>query len=233
MIECVVIDSQENIERIQQLKSNYSFLNIVKYFTYSIEAARYIRRNNIDVIFMNTHLPTISGFEFYATFPKIIKVVYFSSFKELAYKAYDLDAIDYLLFPYTDLRYNQMMDKVQFYFSNKRSVKVNTQSFTIQVRSDYSTINIDLREIVFIETLDDYVKIHLHGKKPILTLMSLKSMLDKLPELDFVRVHRSYIVSLKYIESVRGKRINIGMTDLPIGKSHEKIFFERYVKETF
>lgn len=126
-----------------------------------------------------------------------------------------------------------MMDKVQFYFSNKRSIKVNTQSFTIQVRSDYSTINIDLREIVFIETLDDYVKIHLHGKKPILTLMSLKSMLDKLPELDFVRVHRSYIVSLKYIESVRGKRINIGMTELPIGKSHEKIFFERYVKETF
>lgn len=233
MIECVVIDSQENIERIQMLKSNYSFLNIVKYFTYSIDAARYIRRNNVDVIFMNTHLPTISGFEFYATFPKTIKVVYFSSFKELAYKAYDLDAIDYLLLPYTDLRYDQMMDKVQFYFSNKRSIKVNTQSFTIQVRSDYSTINVDLREIVFIETLDDYVKIHIHGKKPILTLMSLKSMLDKLPELDFVRVHRSYIVSLKYIESVRGKRINIGMTELPIGKSHEKIFFERYVKETF
>ena len=84
MIECVVIDSQENIERIQQLKSNYSFLNIVKYFTYSIEAARYIRRNNIDVIFMNTHLPTISGFEFYDTFPKSIKVVYFSLHKELA-----------------------------------------------------------------------------------------------------------------------------------------------------
>ena len=126
-----------------------------------------------------------------------------------------------------------MMDKVQFYFSNKRSIKVNTQSFTIQVRSDYSTINIDLREIVFIETLDDYVKINLHGKKPILTLMSLKSMLYKLPENDFVRVHRSYVVSLKYIEFVRGKRINIGMTELPIGKSHEKIFFERYVKETF
>jgi two-component system, LytTR family, response regulator len=86
-----------------------------------------------------------------------------------------------------------MMDKVQFYFSNKRSIKVNTQSFTIQVRSDYSTINIHLREIVFIETLDDYVKINLHGKKPILTLMSLKSMLYKLPENDFVRVHRSYV----------------------------------------
>jgi DNA-binding LytR/AlgR family response regulator len=75
----------------------------------------------------------------------------------------------------------------------------------------------------------DYIKIHIQGKKPVLTLMSIKKALEKLPEKDFIRVHRSYIVPINRIESVRGKVINLGITEIPIGKSHEEAFFKVYI----
>jgi len=81
--------------------------------------------------------------------------------------------------------------------------------------------------------LDDYIKIHLLGKKPVLTLMSMKTVMDKLPNSEFVRVHRSYIVPLNKIESVRGKVISLGITEIPIGKSVEEAFFKAYITKEF
>ena len=153
-----------------------------------------------------------------------------SSFKEFAVDAFNLNAIDYLLKPFDVKRFQQSAQKVNEYYNHRRKNNVNEEQF-LHVRSEYSLVKIAFVEILYIETLDDYIKIHLLGKKPILTLMSMKTVMEKLPEKEFIRVHRSYIVPINRIESVRGKTINLGITELPIGKSHEEAFFKAYVHQ--
>ena len=228
MINCIVVDTEENSKLISQFCEGVQYISVQKTFTNTIEAFRYISRNTIDLLFVNTDFPTISGVEFYKNLNKNLLVVFVSNSKEFAVEAFDLNAVDYLLLPFDLKRFSQTLNKANeiYQIRNKNS---NSEEQFLQVRSEYSLVKIALVEIVYIETLDDYIKIHIQGKKPVLTLMSIKKALEKLPEKDFIRVHRSFIVPINRIESVRGKMINLGITEIPIGKSHEEAFFKAYV----
>jgi DNA-binding LytR/AlgR family response regulator len=228
MINCIVVDTEENSKLISQFCDGVQYISVQKTFTNTIEAFRYISRNTIDMLFVNTDFPSISGVEFYKNLNKNLLVVFVSNSKEFAVDAFDLNAVDYLLLPFDLKRFSQTLNKANeiYQIRNKNS---NSEEQFLQVRSEYSLVKIALVEIVYIETLDDYIKIHIQGKKPVLTLMSIKKALEKLPEKDFIRVHRSYIVPINRIESVRGKVINLGITEIPIGKSHEEAFFKAYV----
>ena len=232
MINCIVVDTEENSKLISQFCDGVQYISVQKTFTNTIEASRYISRNTIDLLFINTHSPTISGIEFYKNLNQNLLVVFVSNSKEFAVEAFDLNAVDYLLLPFNLKRFSQTLNKANeiYQIRNKNS---NSEEQFLQVRSEYSLVKIALVEIVYIETLDDYIKIHIQGKKPVLTLMSIKKALEKLPEKDFIRVHRSYIVPINRIESVRGKVINLGITEIPIGKSHEEAFFKAYVSTGF
>ena len=228
MINCIVVDTEENSKLISQFCEGVQYISVQKTFTNTIEAFRYISRNTIDLLFVNTDFPSISGIEFYKNLNQNLLVVFVSNSKEFAVEAFDLNAVDYLLLPFDLKRFSQTLNKANeiYQIRNKNS---NSEEQFLQVRSEYSLVKIALVEIVYIETLDDYIKIHIQGKKPVLTLMSIKKALEKLPEKDFIRVHRSYIVPINRIESVRGKVINLGITEIPIGKSHEEAFFKAYV----
>ena len=232
MINCIVVDTEENSKLISQFCEGVQYILVQKTFTNTIEASRYISRNTIDLLFINTDFPTISGIEFYKNLNQNLLVVFVSNSKEFAVEAFDLNAVDYLLLPFDLKRFSQTLNKANeiYQIRNKNS---NSEEQFLQVRSEYSLVKIALVEIVYIETLDDYIKIHIQGKKPVLTLMSIKKALEKLPEKDFIRVHRSYIVPINRIESVRGKVINLGITEIPIGKSHEEAFFKAYVSTGF
>lgn len=230
MIDCVVVDKNENIDLIQQYCVGYPFFNVIKFFSSSIEAARFIRRNKIHLLVLNTDLEVIDGFEYYNSFSDDIDVVFTSDKAEDAVKAFDVNALDFLLTPIVEKRFLKMLQKVKKHFTFKLNAIQQEERF-IQIRADYSTLNIDLRELLYIEAYGDYLKVYMVGKKAIVTLMTLKAISEKLPEIDFMRVHRSFIVNLTLIESVKGKRINIGVTEIPLSKSYEKDFFERYVKQ--
>ncbi len=232
MINCIVVDTEENSKLISQFCDGVQYISVQKTFINTIEASRYISRNTIDLLFINTDFPTISGIEFYKNLNQNLLVVFVSNSKEFAVEAFDLNAVDYLLLPFDLKRFSQTLNKANeiYQIRNKNS---NSEEQFLQVRSEYSLVKIALVEIVYIETLDDYIKIHIQGKKPVLTLMSIKKALEKLPEKDFIRVHRSYIVPINRIESVRGKVINLGITEIPIGKSHEEAFFKAYVSTGF
>ncbi len=232
MINSIVVDTEENSKLISQFCEGVQYISVQKTFTNTIEAFRYISRNTIDLLFVNTDFPSISGIEFYKNLNKNLLVVFVSNSKEFAVEAFDLNAVDYLLLPFDLKRFSQTLNKANeiYQIRNKNS---NSEEQFLQVRSEYSLVKIALVEIVYIETLDDYIKIHIQGKKPVLTLMSIKKALEKLPEKDFIRVHRSYIVPINRIESVRGKVINLGITEIPIGKSHEEAFYKAYTSEKF
>ena len=228
MINCIVIDTVENSNLISKYCEGVQYISMQKSFTSTIEASRYIQKYSPDLIFINTNFPTISGLEFYENLSQKPLVVFISENREYALDAFNLNAVDYLLHPFDLKRFSQTLNKVNEIYSFRNQLSNNEEQF-LQVRSEYSLVKIALVEIVYIETLDDYIKIHIQGKKPVLTLMSIKKALEKLPVKDFIRVHRSYIVPMNRIESVRGKVINLGITEIPIGKSHEEAFFKAYV----
>ena len=233
MINCIAVDEDiTTLDLISKFCGDIQFISFQKSFSNPMEATRYVRKHPVDLIFISSKIQDITGIEFYRALNQNLIVVFMSEFKEFASDAYDINAVDFLHKPFDLRRFNQGINKVQELYTFRNQITNNEEQF-LHVRSEYSLIKISLQEILYIETLDDYIKIHLLGKKPILTLMSMKTVMDKLPTSEFIRVHRSYIVPLNKIESVRGKVISLGITEIPIGKSLEEAFFKAYITKGF
>jgi DNA-binding LytR/AlgR family response regulator len=136
--------------------------------------------------------------------------------------------VDYLLKPFSLERFRQALAKAQAWLQSRQATMAEPEQRYLMVRSDYSLVKIALDDILYIEPMDDYARIHLHNRKPVLTLMSMKAVQEKLPPQEFVRVHRSYIVALGRIEAVRGKQVHIAGQEIPIGNTYEEGFLALY-----
>ena len=154
-------------------------------------------------------------------------VIFTTAFSEYAVRGFELNAIDYLLKPIKQKRFEQSCLKALDFYDFKKQKKSKENNF-IYVRSQYSLIKIPLSDILFFETMDDYIKIHRTNTKPILTLLSMRKLLQLLPEKKFIRVHRSFAVSIEKIQAVRAKTVIIEDHQLPIGITYEKAFFNSY-----
>jgi DNA-binding LytR/AlgR family response regulator len=166
-------------------------------------------------------MPSISGLDLAKRIPQQSMVIFTTSYTEYAVESYSLNAVDYLLKPYTFARFQQAIEKaeaVQRFQQNER------QQYLI-LRVDYSLIRIAMPDILFIEGLDNYLKVHIRNQSPIVVRMTMKALQEKLPDNEFVRVHRSYIVAIGKISSIRNKMIFIGEEEIPLGTSHEKAFY--------
>ena len=154
-------------------------------------------------------------------------VIFTTAFSEYAAVSYELNAIEYLLKPINQKRFSQAITKAQEYFDyiNKKNQPADA---TIFVRADFSLAKILLADILYIEGLADYLKIHIKDRKPVTARMTMKEMMEKLPSNDFIRVHRSFILPFSKIEAVRGTTIFIGDQEFPIGRTYTADFFSRY-----
>jgi len=150
-------------------------------------------------------------------------VIFSTAFNEYAVEGFELEAIDYLLKPFDIKRFQKAVKKADELFSLKKAAEPQTEPF-IFVKADYQMLKINISSILFIEGWDDYIKIYV-SDKPILTLMSLKSIMEQLPHQEFVRVHRSYIVPIKKIESLRNKVIKIASKEIPVGSTYAESLY--------
>lgn len=232
MIQCIAIDDEPlALELVSTFCDDIDFINLQKTFTKTSDALKYIKENPVDLLFLDIRMPDISGIDFYKNLEEKTMVIFTTAYSEYAVEGFNLNAVDYLLKPYEPERFRKAVNKAkEFYDYNKK--EINETNF-IFVRADYSLIKIDCTEILYIESIDDYLRIHLSGKKPIMTLSTLKAIEDKLPATDFIRVHRSYIVALNKIESVRGKNIQLPNTEIPISNKYEAEFFKVYGKDMY
>lgn len=232
MIQCIAIDDEPlALELVSTFCAEINFIQLQKTFTRTSDALQYLKENKVDLLFLDIQMPDISGIEFYKNLEEKTMVIFTTAYSEYAVEGFNLNAIDYLLKPYELERFKKAINKAkEFYEYNKK--ETNESNF-IFVRADYSLIKIDCNEIIYIESVDDYLKIHLTGKKPIMTLSTLKSIENKLPPSHFIRVHRSYIVALNKIESVRGKNIQLGTAEIPISSKYEADFFKSYTKDLY
>jgi DNA-binding LytR/AlgR family response regulator len=222
MIKAIAVDDEPPaLEILENYCRRTEKVELMKVFTSTSRALEYLEQFSADLIFLDINMPSISGVEFARRIPQQSMVIFTTSYTEYAVESYSLNAVDYLLKPYTFARFQQAIEKaeaVQRFQQNER------QQYLI-LRVDYSLIRIALPDILFIEGLDNYLKVHVRNQSPIVVRMTMKALQEKLPDNEFVRVHRSYIVAIGKISSIRNKMIFIGEEEIPLGTSHEKAFY--------
>ena len=224
MLSCIAIDDEPlALDLLKRYIAKIYFLELKGAYTDAFEAKKSIETSQIDILFLDIQMPDINGIEFSKTMTsKDIAVIFTTAFSEYAVEGFNVDAIDYLVKPIEYDRFLKSVYKAKEYIDYINNQEL--QEGYIFVKSDYQMVKINLKDILYIEGLDDYIKIHM-VQKSVLTLMTLKTISQKLPPKEFLRVHRSYIVSVSKIENISKSKIKIMEREIPIGVSYSESFF--------
>lgn len=229
MIKAIALDDEPPaLEVIENFCAKSGVINLVKTFTKSEDALKYLKKYPVDLLFLDINMPSITGIDFYKKIPHKAMVIFTTAYSEYAVEGFTLSATDYLLKPFSFSRFEQAIVKAITQWKQNHQ---NLEQQYLFIRADYSLKKILLSDIVFIEGLDDYLKIHIQNQKTIVARMTMKALLQKLPEKEFSRVHRSFIVSISKIEKVRNKIIYINEEEIPISASYETSFLALLNKE--
>ena len=222
MIKCIAIDDEPlALQIITKYCEKISFLQLQATFTNPDEAKNYIENNSIDLLFLDIQMPDITGIQFYKNLSKKPMVIFTTAYKDFAVEGFNVDAIDYLLKPFEYDRFLKAVYKANEYMEFLSSQDLQLNSLYLKV--NYEMMKINLKDIELIEALDDYIKLYIKPS-PVLTLMTLKTILEKLPPKEFVRVHRSYIIPLNKVEKFSKNKITVSGKEVPIGSSYADIY---------
>jgi len=198
-------------------------------FENPLEAAQYISKNHIDIVFTDIQMPGLNGIEFTRSMVNGPVVIFTTAFAKYAIEGFKLDIADYLLKPFTYEEFLTSVHKAERMIRSitKPADDVLSNNEFLFLKSDYKIKRINFRNILYIEGLKEYVKVYtMHSDKPILSLSSLKILEIKLPADKFMRVHRSFIVNLEKIETIDRSRIVFGKKYIPIGEQYKDKFQE-------
>ncbi|MCY1722341.1 LytTR family DNA-binding domain-containing protein [Prolixibacteraceae bacterium Z1-6] len=225
-IRCIIVDDEPVAREIlENHLSKIDTIDVLASCKSAIEAFNVVSTRKVDLIFLDINMPEISGLSFAKSINKNIKIIFTTAYREYAVDGFDLQAVDYLLKP---ISFERLLQGVNKYLNETtpalaaESVEiVNEKSESIFVRSDRKMIKINFAEILFIESLADYIKIHLKGSN-VVTRETISSIEAKLPQQDFIRVHRSYVVALKSITSFTTELVEIGKKQIPISRSYKE-----------
>lgn len=190
----------------------------------------------MDLLFCDIQMPNLSGMDLSRMLPERTRIIFTTAFSEYAIEGFKIRALDYLLKPisYEDFLSAAMKAKEYLEVTEPAEVTGQRKIKSIFVKTEYRLQQIDLDKITYIEGLKDYVKIHLNdGSTPVLSLMRLKNLEDTLPNEDFVRVHKSFIVRLTAIEAIERSHILIGQDRIPIGDSYKPRLYQALSSTAF
>ena len=222
MITAVALDDEPlALKLISQHCEKVEFLQLKKVFTDPNEAAAYLGENKIDLIFLDIQMPDINGMQFYKKLANPPLVIFTTAYSDYAVDGFNVDAVDYLLKPFEYERFLKAIHKAKEQLEFNAIQEVNSNALFVKV--NYEMVKINLKDIDLIEALDDYIKIHIKPM-PVLTLMTLKSVLEKLPSHEFIRVHRSYIVPISKIVKFNKAKIYVSGKEIPIGSSYGDVY---------
>ncbi|GGG32370.1 DNA-binding response regulator [Dokdonia pacifica] len=224
MIKYIIVDDETaSHDIIKEYAASVSYLSFQTSCYNAFEAIEYLTKNNIDLIFLDINMPKLSGFDFLKTLSNPPKIIVTTAYNEYALEGYELNIEDYLLKPFHFLRFMKAVNKV--YEASTPSSKriqdtITPDSATIFIKEEKKYHQISLSNILFIEAYGNYTKIHMTDKL-IVSHQTLSSFTQNLPENQFIRVHKSYIVSIPKIELIEGNRILIKTHKIPIGKMYK------------
>lgn len=231
-LKCIAIDDEPlALELMRKYIAKYPQLQLVQCFEDAVSGAEFLARNPIDLLFVDINMPDITGIDLVRSLENKPMVIFTTAYKNFAFEGFELEALDYLLKPIDITRFGKAVEKAVEFQQYKSSQGNATQQESLYVYSEYRMVKINLNEIEYIESMEDYIKIHTTGAaKPILTLMPLKKVLEKLPADQFQRIHRSYVVAVGKIKSIQNRKIQLATAELPISDSYSN-FAKEWVKK--
>lgn len=234
-INCIIVDDEPlALDLLEGYVHKTPFLNLVAKCSNAFEALEILDKEKIDLLFLDIQMPELNGLELSKTINKDSKVIFTTAFEQYAIEGFKVDALDYLLKPFNYEEFFKAANKAKNWFELlKTKPAEKEEENSIFVKSDYKIVKIDLNDILYIEGLKDYAKFYVQDQdKPIITLMSMKSLEEKLPNNKFMRVHRSFIVHLNKVETIERNRIVFGKEYIPISDKYKEAF-QKFVNERF
>lgn len=236
MIRCIAIDDEPlALEQIADYIQKTPFLELVGLFESALQAIETLDNIPVDLMFVDINMPDLNGMDFVKSLENPPKIVFVTAYGEHALEGFRVDALDYLLKPigYSDFLKSANKVKMWFDLNPKKSAEVNSNKQFLFIKSEYRIVRINFDDIKYIEGMNEYIRIHLTNSKPVMTLLSMKSIEDQLPDDRFLRVHRSFIVSLSKITVIERSRIVFG-TDVYIPVSVQyKDKFQNFLDRNF
>jgi DNA-binding LytR/AlgR family response regulator len=231
MIKAIAIDDEPPaLQILESYCSKTDLISLEGMFTSTVEALKYLEKHVVDLLFLDIHMPAISGIDFYKSLSRKAMVIFTTGYSEYAVEGFNMKAADYLLKPFQYRRFLQAASRAQRQFNLlQQSADTGLEGYLI-VHSGYSLLQIALADILFIEGLDDYLKIHLKGQEPVTARLTLDAILAQLPAHHFIRVHRSYIISLSKIEGLQNRILTINGEEVIVGSVYEQEFLKAYTK---
>lgn len=226
---CMAVDDEPlSLDLIEDNIQKIPFLKLVKKCSNAFEANEFLQQHSVDLLFLDIQLPGLSGVQFLQGLSKKPPlVVFITAYEQYAMAGYSLDVVDYLLKPVSFERFLKAVNKAHEKLSRSSDAQSQESNFLF-VNSDYNLVRIDFNDIAYIEGLRDYVKIYLvSATRPIITRISMKLLEEKLPSKMFVRVHKSYIVSMGKITSIRKGRIAILKAQIPISDHFKENIYKQ------
>lgn len=226
MIRCIAIEDEPlALRQIVSYIEKTPFLELEASFDNALDALAFLQDHDADLMFVDINLPDLSGMDFVKSLSNPPRVIFTTAYREYAVEGFRVDALDYLVKP---ISYSDFL-----HAANKAGEIIKkTEDDFLLVKSDYKIIRINFSEILYVESMREYVRIHLEKTNPVMTLLSLKSVAEKLPSTRFMRVHRSFIVNLSKITTIERNRIVFGKEYIPVGDQYKEIF-QNYIDQNF
>lgn len=208
-------DEPPALKVLQNYCKQVEDLELVAVFTQPLEALNFLERESVDLVFVDIQMPGLSGLTLAKKLSSNTIIVFTTAFEEYALEGYNLNAVDYLLKPFSFARFNQALTKAKKLAGSAAS---EPKPDYIAVRSDYSLLRLNVSDIIYLEAMDDYIKFFMeNASKPVVVRSTMKSIVEILPPV-FIRVHRSFIVNKNKITGVKRATVLVRDTTIPIGK---------------
>lgn len=237
MIRCIAIDDEPlSLAQIAKYIEKIPYLELVGKCRDALEAIKILDETQVDLMFVDINMPDLNGLDFVRSLTVRPKIVFTTAYSEYAIDGYKVEAVDYLLKPFSFQDLLCAADRARKLIEEKsvednKPQEMSVQDTTLFVKSDYRINRIELSDIKYVESMGEYLRIFLESQpKPLMPLMSMKRMEEILPEKTFMRVHRSYIVNMEKIQEISRMRIIFDDVYIPVGDNYKQKFMD-YINE--
>jgi DNA-binding LytR/AlgR family response regulator len=220
MLKAIAIDDEPiALEVIKSLAEHVVFVEVEACFTNSFKAMEHLQKHQTNLIFLDIKMPNISGIDFLRSIPNPPMVIFTTAYSEHAVQSFELDAIDYLLKPFSLPRFLKACNKAHEQFELRKNKETSTAGQSIFIKSGYEQVRVDLADILYAESVGNYVQFVLADRN-IVSRLTMTEAEELLPVNGFIRIHRSFIAGAKHITRTDKKTVWMGKTELPVGSAY-------------
>ncbi|UPK67920.1 LytR/AlgR family response regulator transcription factor [Chitinophaga filiformis] len=226
-LRCIAVDDEPlALDLLEDNIRQVPYLELVAKCADAFEAIRALQEKEVDLIFLDIQMPGLTGLQFIQSLAHKPMIILITAYEKYALEGFELDVTDYLVKPVSLPRFIKACNKARELYQLKHQPATASAAGTPEfffVNSDYSLLKINVADIIWIEALKDYIRIHLSGAtKPVVTRMPLKQVEEQLAPARFIRIHKSYIIAVAHITAIRKNSVFIGAMELPVGDNYRE-----------